>query len=231
MINLIKTTDTKKENFVPGKPFNPNFDGNALAWYDGNVGLTVGGWLDQSGNGHNIVFANNPTIVANATPLRDAVRFDGINQTGNVATPVINQPFSIYIVINSIAWQANDVIYDDGVLSLQKHLFQRTGTPNLSFACGLNIDTNPDLAVPQWGLITSIGNGANSRLRTNRGAVITQNAGANNGNGIQLGALTGGAGNFWNGEIGYLIIRTGQDLTVTRNYIADALQSLCGLTF
>ena len=230
MINLIKTTDTKKENFVPGKTFNPNFDGNAICWYDGDLGLTAGGWIDQGPTGYNLTFFNNPTIVANATPLRDAVRFDGINQYGENAGVVRNfQPQTVYIVMNSVAWNSPRRVHDNSANTMR--LYQLTITPNLSIRCAAIVDGNPDLAIGTWGVMTAVYDGLNSEIRTNLNASVIGNAGGASANGLVLGSTGGGGGQFCNYECGYLILRTGADSTAIQNQIIAGLEGLCGLTF
>ena len=210
--------------------FNPNFDGNALAWYDGNAGLTNLQWNDQGAGGHDIIFANLPTIVANATPLRDAVRFNGINQSGNVATPPVNQPYTQYIVIKQITWTLGDRTVDGGVTATTRILRQAPITPDLEFYSGASLFTSPNLAIGNYGVITMLGNGVNSELRTNLNVSVSGNAGLINNAGIELARRTG-ATSYANVEIGYIIIRTGADSTVIQNRIINGLKVACGLTF
>ncbi len=210
--------------------FNPNFDGNALAWYDGNAGLTNLQWNDQGAGGHDIIFSNLPTIVANATPLRDAVRFDGINQRGVVVTPVMNQPFTIYLVINTVSWILGKYIYDDGVVILRKTMRQQISAPNIRVNAGTPIESNPSLAIGTYGVYTAVFNVVSSELRTNLNVSVAGNLGANNGAGITL-ASTKSATQFSNVEFGYIIIRTGADSTAIQNRIINGLKAVCGLTF
>ena len=233
MLNLIDRNKVirNENNFIGGVGgFNPNFDGNALAWYDGNAGLTNLQWNDQGAGGHDIIFTNLPTIVPNATPLRDAVRFNGIDQNGNVTTPAVNQPFTIYLVVKSITWSNNDRIFDDGVTTPQKTMSKSSVSPNLIIYSGLQLDSNPDLALNDYGVMSGIYNGVTSEIRTNLNASVVGNAGTQNGNGITLGS-TPTALLYGNIEIGYLILRTGADSTAIQNRIINGLKAACGLTF
>ena len=223
--------DNLPKNFIGGSGgFNPNFDGNTLAWYDGNVDLTAARWNDQGAGGHDIMFVNLPTVVPNATPLRDAIRFDGINQNGSVATPVVNQPSTTYVVVNQVAWNLNSYVMDGGAINNSRALQQLGVAPNLSFKAAAVIDSNPDLAVGTFGVITCVANGAASEIRTNLNVTVVGNAGLLNSAGTTLGSRFGNV-LFGNSEIGYLIIRTGVDSTATQNYVIDNLRVLCGLTF
>ena len=211
-----------------GWAFNPDFDGNALVWYDGDIGLTAGGWLDQGAGGHDLVFANNPTINPVGLNGRQTVTFDGINQQGQVATPAINQAYTLYVVFKQNIWAGGDAIFDDGVNPDDKIFSQQVGSPNLELHCGAPIQTNPDLALGSFGVITCVVNGVGSELRTNMNLAVTGNIGAKNGNGITIGArqnLTF----FSDCEFAYLIIRTGADSTATQNKIIQDLMNRFGL--
>lgn len=215
-----------------GFSFNPDFDGNALAWYDGNLELTTAQWNDQGAGGHDIIFTNSPSIIVNATPLRDAVRFNGTDENGVVTTPATNQPYSMYFVLNSIAWTDGDRIFDDGLVGSRKRLVQEGGggSPNLQLSFGQVLNSDPDLANGTWGVMTFIANGLTGQIRTNLNVAVTGNVGVNNGNGIKLASTIGNT-LYWNGEMGYLIIRTGLDSLAVQDYIIKSLRTICGLTF
>lgn len=57
------------------------------------------------------------------------------------------------------------------------------------------------------------------------------NAGTSDGDGITIGARTGGITDEANVEFGYLIIRSGADSTAIQNHIISGLEAICGLTF
>lgn len=234
--SFAQTIHRKKKDvcLAVGISFNPNFDGNALAWYDGNFGLSNTLWEDQGAGGHDIVFANTPSIISGSTPLRDAVRFDGVDQNGTIATPTTNQPYTIYIVLNQITYVTNDVIYSTGGgtgFNIRR-LDQRGGTPNLRFTTsGVGtISSNPDTALGTYGVMTVVADGLNGAIRTNLNAAVTGDVGANDSAGITLGSRSNSA-SFANFETGYLIIRTGADSTAIQNRIITALRDICGLTF
>jgi len=227
-----KNNSKKKDSFLGvGVSFNPNFDGNALAWYDGNLDLSGLQWDDQGAGGHDILFTNNPSIISGATPLRDAVRFNGTDESGQVATPAINQPSTCYIVLNQITWTVGDRVFGDGVNFNFRILFQDTATPNLSGHAGSQVSTSPDLALGTWGVIMILYDGVNSEVRTNLNVAVVGDIGANNGLGVTLAARQNQAASFANVEIGYLINRTGADSTATQDYIIGKLRDICGLTF
>lgn len=234
MIELLKKTAITKDvnKFVPGIHFNPNFDGNALAWYDGNIDLDEAQWSDQGAGGHTILFTNTPTIVPGATPLRDAVRFDGINQFGTVATPATNQPFTVYCVLNQVTWGLSRRIIDDGVVLSANILYQTGVSPQIFiYSPGGNLAGNPNLALGTWGLMTAIYNGVSSEIRTNLNIAVTGGAlGGASRSGMTIGSDTA-LGNNSNVEIAYLILRTGADSIAKQNKLINGLKVICGLTF
>jgi len=180
--------------------------------------------------GHDIIFSNSPTIVSGATPLRDAVLFDGINQFGVVATPATNQPFTIYVVMRSVGYTVGRRVFDDGVVIARKRLLQSPSSPTLRASAPTGLDSFPSLAIGTYGVMTIVYNGVSSEIRTNLNAANTGNIGANNGNGITIGAATGGAAPT-NVEMGYFIIRDGADSIAIQNSIIGGLEAICGLTF
>ncbi|MCH8035303.1 MAG: hypothetical protein IH950_16310 [Bacteroidetes bacterium] len=212
-----------------GFSFNPNFDGNALAWYDGNIALSNTQWDDQGAGGHNISFFNTPVIVSGATPLRDAVRFDGVNQGGFSTTPNLNQPYTVYLVVNSISFFANGRIFDNGTGS-NNRLFQAGTSPNLNVFGGSTLAGNPDLSLGTFGVMAIVFNNLSGEIRTNLNTAVSGTIGANNNVGFSIGARQN-QGNACNCEIGYLIFRAGGDSTAIQDYIIGSLRTICGLTF
>lgn len=228
---IIKTSKKEVYEHLQGVgAMNPNFDGNALAWYDGDLDLTNTQWDDQSGGGHDIVFSNTPTIVPLATPLKQAVRFNGTNESGVVATPVTTQPITLYIVMNIVSWNINDAVFDDGVTNLRKFVQCHSVTPNLLLGSGgFGISSDPDTAVGTFGIMTGVIDGASSEFRTNLNAAVSGNEGGASGAGLTLGSRQDGS-NFGNVEIAYLILRTGADSTIVQTRIITWLGAICGIT-
>ncbi len=235
MLQLIKREiiHIRKDTFVgaPGA-FNPNFDGNALSWYDGNLELTAAGWNDQGAGAHDIVFTGSPTILSGATPLRDAVRFNGVDEFGIIATPLTTQPYTIYLVLNTVTWVSGDRVFDDGVTLDAKVLTQFSVTPDVQMFAGTFLPASPNLAIGTWGVYAIVFDGVTSEIRTNLNAAVVGDAGSSDGAGIMLAAKTPGApANFGNVEMGYLILRSGADSTAKQDKLISGLESICGLTF
>jgi hypothetical protein len=212
-----------------GLAFDPDFDGNALSWYDGDAGLNAATWLDASGGGNNITFFNAPTIDPVGLNGHGTVLFDGINQYGTVALPAVNQPYTVYLVQNLVTWtQWRRTMADGGALNV-RYVRNRTATPNQEFFNGSAINGDPDLALGTFGVLTLVGNGVASEFRTNLNAAVIGDSGANNGTGITIGAAFGGAGLEANVQFAYVIIRTGADSLADQNTIINGLMQRFGL--
>lgn len=192
--------------------------------------MTSSSWRDQGAGGHDIIFANSPTIVSGATPLRDAVRFNGTNQNGVVATPAINQPFTIYLVANSVSWTNGENLLNDGVTNNVKRILQSGASPAMTWSAGNGRSFLNPLAVGTWGVMSVVANGLTSVTRVNKDTRNAGDGGSNDGAGVTLGSSQAGAVHA-NCEIGYLIIRTGTDSNAINDYILDQLEKICGLTF
>ena len=203
-------------------------DGNTLAYYDGNEGLTTSGWEDQFST-HDIVFHDTPAITADATPLRDAVLFNGTNEGGTVATPTTTQPYTIYLVLKMVLWVNSDRVMDDGAVLNGKLLFMDGTTPNLTYYAGTTVGNDPDLTIGTYGIQTMVFNGASSEIRTNLETAVVSDAGASNSSGITIGEAFNNTGES-NVEIAYIIIRSGADNTATQNLIINKLVTLTGIT-
>jgi len=227
MLHLLNKTVKKKSKFKPGKPFNPNFDGNLLAWYDGDTLTTdpVGTWSDSSGNGNNLSLFNGPTIINNGLNNHDTLQFDGISQYGKTLTPVTNQPYSMYLVFKEITWVNNNAVFDDGISFTFRYLWMTGGSPNLNFFAGNNITLNPSFILNNFNILTCVANTVNSEVRTNNNVAVVGNAGAFNGQGLTIGSDVTGLARFTNTEFAYIIIRTGADNTATQNLFINFLKT------
>jgi len=202
-------------------------DGNTLAYYNGNLGLTASLWEDQFSN-NDIVFYNEPTINS-GTGIVKAVRFNGSNEYGIVATPTLTKPYTVYLVLKSIAWGSNDWILNSQSGANAGGILQGGSTPNLQAYSGAALNSDPDLPVGTYGIITVVFNGASSEIRINLNNSVTGTTGVLNGNGITIGALPTPS-NYCQVEIAYLLIRSGADNTAKQNLIIQNLANICGLS-
>lgn len=226
MLHLLKTTVKikKKYKFVPGKPFNPNFDGNLLAWYDGDTLATdpANTWSDRSGNGYNLTLFNAPTIVSPAINGHDALQFDGINQYAQCAILTVNQPDTIYLVAKKQLWQDGSY-YFDGLVNRQI-LYQVTANPNVAIlATTNNLNANPDPVINNYEIMTCVFNNPNSEIRTNNNAAVIGITGNNALTNLLISESITGI--CWESTFAYMIFRQGADNTATQNIFINYLKN------
>ena len=149
------------------------------------------------------VKVNQPLFVASAQNGYAGMTFDGTNDylKGAFTTGgALSQPITYYSTASSIApidhrYILCDDTDIDGVIRYQG------GSVNVYF--GVSISAS---AIDNTTKIVGVtANGVSSTVRTN-GVSVAGNAGAYNPNGITLGAQSGGADNFWSGNILSVII-------------------------
>lgn len=231
MLHILNSKQTqKKKPKVKGKPFNPNFDGNLLAWYDGDTLATdpANTWSDRSTNNFDLTLFNAPSIINNAINGHDALRFDGINQYGqNIDAGFIrNQPQTVYVVFKEITWTIFDTVFNGTGVANQQALYQETITPQLNMFAGNSAPiSNPNFVLNTYNIMTCLYNGANSEIRTNNNAAIVGNSGLQNAVGLTIGARYDGTNFYLNGEIAYIILRSNADTTATQNIFINFLKN------
>jgi len=227
LFNIKATIEIKKKKKPGGFGFNPlNYDaGNLLALYNGDVGLDEFAWLDQSVNGYDLTFFNNPVVVSPAINGHDAIQFDGINQyAGRALTPAFTQPITCYVVFNELNYGINARIVTSNVGAFILTFFQTAGIPNKCIYAGnLSGTLNPAHNIFNYGIVTFQFNGANSDFRNNNNAATVENVGLDNSTGLILAADL--VGNYCNVEIAYLIIRSAADNTATQNLFINYLKN------
>lgn len=210
--------------------FNPLNDANTIALYDGDLDLSPASWVDQK-NAYDITMVGTPTIVDNAVNGHDAVRFDGVSQCGNNSHIglLIAQPYTIYLVLKQITLTDNDRIIGMKGNNLALLRQESTGSTLLLYAGGSGIQNN-QLAVGNYGIITTVWNGATSTFRINNNTAITGSIGSEVGSGgFYLCAGYTGLAQFANCEVAYMVVRSGADDTPTQDNFIEYLKNRFGL--
>lgn len=231
-INKGSTVAQRQENKSPviAKPgFNPNFDGNLLAWYDGNKGTAnPNTWFDVTNDFNKVLFCGNGYTL-NIADLNgnNTLEFNGINQDAfSIVIGVIPQPITIYSVVNIFNFTAGYFI--TGSYNTTLGSYQVGISPDIELNAGISLNPlNPQLALNDWGIITNVFNGANSELRNKDNVALAGNGGLNSLN--EIGIAKGFTLNYTPIKIAMLIIRTAADNTVTQNKIIKHLINHFGL--
>lgn len=205
-------------------PFTPAGSAGLAAWFRQGVGQTVTGsgvstWADQSGNGRDLLQgtdANRPALQGDGTVL-----FDGTNHFMKCSAFTLNQPTTVYILGKQITWTSTDQWYDGNAANTGK-ISQVGVSPNLrATSDGVTVlDSNPDLALDTYGIVTVVFNGASSLIRVNSNAAVTGDLGAGNMGGFNLGSrtTTTAAGNIQVKEV--VIYSVAHDTTAQDQVIA-----------
>lgn len=125
----------------------------------------------------------------------DGILFDGSNDRLSMATRVLAQPVTIYLVFNPKTWTQYDTIIGfegNSAWGLQ----QAQTSPRMRASAGTasNDSANSDMALDTVGIVRIVLNGASSKLQVNEQPVITGNFGTN-----AIGAYA--IGDYWMGGL------------------------------
>lgn len=143
----------------------------------GDFGARICGARDLA----NLTGANQPSLSGGGA------LFNGTSQCLKAPAFALVQPETVYFVGQHVTWNTGTYVYDGG-LAINTMLLEQLGTtPQLNVGAGTLVVT-PTLATNC--VITAIYNAAASLARINRAAPVfaTGTIGANNGNGLMLGA-------------------------------------------
>lgn len=164
------------------------------AWYRYGQGhtivsgslVTVNQWDDWSGFNRHLLqatAANRPARQSN-----DSLLFDGGNKYVKATAFTLNQPLSIYALMQQVTWVDGDVFTDGDTISSVVIYQSPTSSPNIRLYAGTNAATNSGLALNTDAVIIGVFNGASSLLQVNRTTATTGDAGAQNAGGFTLGS-------------------------------------------
>lgn len=212
-----------------GAAWTPANLANKVIWVKSDTGITaspVASWADQSGQGNDLTQSDptkRPTLVANQLNGYSAVVFDGISQTMRTLAFGLTQPVSIFMVAKQITWSSGGSLCD-GTVDNSGRIFQYTGSPRIDMYSGAFGPTTNNLAVNTFSLITSIFDGASSKLQINSLTESTGNPGNTSMLGFVLGSFATGATAFCNLAVCEVIVMnavaTAEDRANIHLYVA-----------
>ena len=156
-----------------GLSFVPSDLPGLVAWYRRGLGMSVSAWTDQiiptTQDFVQATSTNQPSVTSAGSLL-----FDG-SDNYMAATFTLDQPFTIYGLVNPVTWTAGDRILGEAAGSTG--IIQITGSPQVTFNLGSALSTiSPPLNA--LSVIAAVGNGASSVLQLNLGPTVTGDAGA-----------------------------------------------------
>jgi len=141
-------------------------------------------------------------------PRRPTLAADGVAFYGSYMRKsfTLIQPTVIYLVVKVNTWQVGTIIFEG--YDTSSRLIQLISTPIHYINAGSNAAPNDTLTIGKFAIIRVTFNGANSKIQINNIAVTTGNAGANNMNGLSLGAGQDFSGIPVNGVFKRIIVRS-----------------------
>lgn len=174
-------------------PFTPQ-SLNPAGWWKFNSGITVTGagvsqWDDASGNGRHLLQStdpNRPALQGDGTIL-----FDGTAFYLKTNAFTLNQPLTLFLKFKSVSWTSGRSVCG-GNVAASAGIRQGGSTPQLQLVAGSAANTNGDLAVNTYGVVSAVIDGANSLLQVDSGTATTGNPGANAAAAFSLGASGAG---------------------------------------
>lgn len=198
------------------------------AWFQFGRGITIGAagvsqWDDTSGNGRHLLQAtdtNQPAVQADGSIL-----FDGADNFLKCDAFTLNQPATGYILFKQITWTSLDTVFD-GNSNDDFALIQSGSSPNLAFFAGAALNTNPDLALDTYGVISCVANGVSGAVQTNLSAAVDGNSGADSPAGFTLGSRGGGADRYANIQVKEVIVYAAAHDAATRARVIRYLMTL-----
>lgn len=162
-----------------------------------HIATGVERWDDLSGNGNDLLQANGPD---QPSYVNNGIACDGISQFLKTAPFTLNQPETVYLVMNQVSWTLNDRIMDGDAVNTAR-LLQSATTPGVIYHAGGALPENNNLVVGTDGVVCIVTNGVSSSLKINNTTATTGDGGAANMSGFTLGAS--GAGTSHSNIIAY----------------------------
>ena len=193
----------------------------------------VGAWQDFSGNSNHAAQATTskkPLLKTGIVNGRDVVRFDGTDDwlMGAFGSG-LTQPFTVIIVTRLATAAVNDNAYysvlDGDDLTNRMNIYKTiVPSPDVwSIYAGAGLADGA--ANDSWNIWSTLANGASSEYWINSVSKAAGDAGAQNPDGVTVGADAGGVGSWWDGDVAEILIYDPSLSTANRtaleNYLND----------
>ena len=216
-------------------PFTPKNVTNLFAWYDFTdaSSMTVDGSnlvssvTDKSGLGNTLSQGTG-----SKQPLFNAVTgvtFDGVNDRLTTGALTLNQPCTIFLVLNQITWVDTKFVFGGAIQTIR--LYQRIASGGLRMLAGGTSLDNPTGTTGVYQIVTSVWNGASSTSQVNDLTTASgQNIGSANFSLFTIGGQSDD-GNFTNiavkAIIAYSKVLSAAEIAQVKSY----LKSKYGVTY
>jgi len=114
--------------------------------------------------------ARKPTFVG------DSITFNGVQNVMYSLAVAINQPVTIYIVLNQISWEDENRLFGGE----SAYVKEDYSTPDIRLYAGSSSSRMDDLAIGTRAIIRAVFDGANSSLQVNENTAWEGSGGTNN---------------------------------------------------
>lgn len=167
------------------------------------------------------------TSVVSIAASQPSLFFDGAAHYMKCTAFTLNQPETVYLVVNQVSW-TNDKYIFDGNASGSMTLYQAISSPLVRMYAGGAFVTGIGPTVGATSVLCGVYNGASSFFQINSGTAVTGTPGSANAGGFVLGASTTPA-NYSNIQTyEALVYNVAHDAAARSNVIA-ALQAKWGV--
>ena len=196
---------------------------------DGN---TIKGVNDKSSTNHDVTHATGCTYKVSIKNSLSVARFNGTSQVLGPTSITQAQPVTLIAVMQSTLTDTqNRVIVGSGT-SVSTFGRGSTATPSpWRIYSGATFEPGGTVAAATWGTIVGYANGASSKMYLDGGTSLgTGNAGAAGWNNWHVGSYDG-ASQFWEGDIGEVLIYDSALSVADLNSIGEYLEAKWNITW
>lgn len=217
------------------RPDQETYEDDALTTAAEDDGDVVGSWDDVLAGDEvtQSTTANKPTLKLNIQNGMPVLRFDGNDYLQGPFTNggQLTQPITVFVIAQLDAGSVDDgnshrpLDSDDNTNRILLGQRAQAGADTWSVYFGTFLDDGASDS--NWNIWTVVANGASSAIYINGGSAGgTGDAGTDAADGITMGGDYAGAGNFWTGDIGDILIfdnaaLSAADLNEVGQYFAD----------
>lgn len=176
--------------------FNGNNTDGLFIW---GASLTRTSWTPVTGTSSSLGYVSTTTqSIFPGLSGRPVLYFNGAAFGMKTAAFTLNQPTSIYALLNHWTWTLNDCILDGNTLASGK-FYESATSPNLRGNAGTDMTEFVPPPLGTWQVDNIVFDGTSSRISTNAGAFVVSDANTGNMGGFTLGSAATAGTTYWNG--------------------------------
>lgn len=202
-----------------------------------NVTGTSNVWSDLTGLGHHFETTNpnQPGYTAAGPNGKPAVTYGSLTQKYvehhlNMSGNIVGQPYAFFGLVKALSWADNGYIWGTNQ-NQARGLLAQSGSALLIKQYAGNFSVGVSLPLNTWTVISSIINGASSKLQLNNAAEVNQSPGAlDTPGGLILGNNTPGGSFSCEMQVAAIVVVNALPNAASRTIIRDWLAWYGGIT-